>query len=101
MTIKLFTTAIFTTAFITLPALADDTKHINDREEHIINESDNINSTESSRGSVTQGVIGAEADENKKIIPDSSPGETDGIEDHNIRLPDVTDDQESHTNEVE
>lgn len=64
-------------------------------------ESDNINSTESSRGSVTQGVIGAEADENKKIIPDSSPGETDQTTDPNIRLEDnITDDLEKPSSET-
>ncbi len=45
---------------------------------------------------MTQGVIGAEADENKKLVPESSPAATEKDTDPNIRLKDeITEDIET------
>lgn len=69
------------TAFSSLPLLADEI-------ENPVTHSNNISSEKSSRGTVTQGVIGAEADENKKLVPDSAPSDTEKDTGPNIRLDD-------------
>lgn len=73
----LFISILVATTFISTPVLARD----NDEAE---NGSDRTYDEKSSRGSVTQGVIGAEADENKKLVPESTQG-TDENDETNIR----------------
>lgn len=56
-------------------------------------ESENITDSVQRRGRVTQGVIGAEAEENKKLIPEESAAEKKEQESpSNIRLPEEIED---------
>ncbi|MCL5975250.1 MAG: hypothetical protein M1270_05390 [Gammaproteobacteria bacterium] len=56
-------------------------------------ESENITDSVQRRGRVTQGVIGAEAEENKKLVPEESAAEKKEQESpSNIRLPEEIED---------
>lgn len=95
MSTQLVKTIFFVTMVTSLPLLADETNESNEPENPVTH-SNNISSDKSSRGTVTQGVIGAEADESKKLVPESSPAATEKDTDPNIRLNDeITEDIET------
>jgi hypothetical protein len=95
MATQLIKMTIFASMITSLPLLADEMNDVNEIENPVIH-SNNISSDKSSRGTVTQGVIGAEADENKKLVPESSPAATEKDTDPNIRLKDeITEDIET------
>jgi hypothetical protein len=95
MATQLIKMTIFASMITSLPLLADEMNDVNEIENPVTH-SNNISSDKSSRGTVTQGVIGAEADENKKLVPESSPAATEKDTDPNIRLNDeITEDIET------
>lgn len=95
MATQLIKMTIFASMITSLPLLADEMNDVNELENPVTH-SNNISSDKSSRGTVTQGVIGAEADENKKLVPESSPAATEKDTDPNIRLKDeITEDIET------
>lgn len=95
MATQLIKMTIFASMIASLPLLADEMNDVNEIENPVTH-SNNISSDKSSRGTVTQGVIGAEADENKKLVPESSPAATEKDTDPNIRLNDeITEDIET------
>lgn len=95
MSTQLVKTIFFVTIVTSLPVLSEETNESNETENPVTH-SNNISSEKSSRGTVKQGVIGAEADENKKLVPESSPSETEKDTDPNIRLDDeITEDIET------
>ncbi|THK42143.1 hypothetical protein E8Q33_04995 [Methylophaga sp. SB9B] len=82
-------------SFILTPALAENNKIQNNAlssQQNILlaeNDSDRTSKDSSSRGSVTQGVIGAEAKENRQLVPEESAAEKrEQDPSPNIRLPD-------------
>ncbi len=95
MATQLIKMTIFASMITSLPLLADEMNDVNEIENPVTH-SNNISSDKYSRGTVTQGVIGAEADENKKLVPESSPAATEKDTDPNIRLKDeITEDIET------
>ncbi|MDX1749297.1 MAG: hypothetical protein R3271_03140 [Methylophaga sp.] len=95
MSTQLVKTIFFVTMVTSLSVMAEETNESKETENPVTH-SNNISSEKSSRGTVKQGVIGAEADENKKLVPESSPSETKKDTDPNIRLDDeITEDIET------
>ena len=98
MFLKTYHFMLFTSVFMSSALLAqENNSHESEFDEDhkpFVSEGDNPNITDSvqRRGRVTQGVIGSEADDNKKLVPEDSPGDPNG-QSPNIRLPDIEQDK--------
>lgn len=104
----LLVSTLVAASFVLTPALAKDNNdnevNLSGEYQKIIlaeNESDRTAEDKSSRGNVTQGVIGAQAEENKKLVPEESAAEKKEQDSpSNIRLPDrIEDDINSPSSE--